>query len=88
MKLWRIFLTRQAEKDAKNLSRSNLKPKALSLLEVLAEDPYANPPPYEKLVGESPRTYSRRLNIQDRVVYEVLEAEHAIKILRLWTHYK
>ena len=85
---WRIVFTKQAQKDAKKLASSGLKSKAASLLEVIKEFPYQNPPPYEKLVGDLSGAYSRRINIQHRIVYEVMEAEHTIKVLRMWTHYE
>jgi toxin YoeB len=84
---WKIFFTKQAQKDAKKISRSNLKNKAQELLHIISSDPYETPPPYEKLVGDLAGLYSRRINIQHRLVYQVYEKEHAIKILRLWTHY-
>ncbi len=84
---WRLVFTKQAQKDAKKLAASNLKQKAQGLLNVLQADPFQNPPPYEKLVGDLAGAYSRRINIQHRLVYEVIEDEHAVKILRMWTHY-
>ena len=80
--------TKQAQKDAKKLSASGLKTKAETLLEILKENPYQNPPPYEKLVGDLNGAYSRRINIQHRLVYQVFENERIVKILRLWTHYE
>jgi len=85
---WKLIYTKHAQKDAKKLAASGLKNKAQSLLSVLAENPYQNPPPYEKLVGDLLGAYSRRINIQHRIVYQVLESEHVVKILRLWTHYE
>ena len=85
---WKLIYTKQAQKDAKKLAASGLKNKAQSLLSVLAENPYQNPPPYEKLVGDLLGAYSRRINIQHRIVYQVLESKHVVKILRLWTHYE
>jgi len=85
---WELLYTKQAQKDAKKLSASGLKKKAQVLLKVIKEDPYQNPPPYEKLVGDLSGAYSRRINIQHRLVYQVYEEEHAIKIIRLWTHYE
>lgn len=85
---WELAYTKQAQKDAKKLSASGLKKKAQSLLEIVKEDPYQNPPPYEKLVGDLSGAYSRRINIQHRLVYQVYEEEHVIKIIRLWTHYE
>ena len=85
---WELRYTRQAQKDAKKLSASGLRRKAQALLDVIKEDPYQNPPPYEKLVGDLSGVYSRRINIQHRLVYQVYEEEHVIKIIRLWTHYE
>lgn len=85
---WTLLYTREALKDAKKLKRSGLKGKAQALLEVLARDPFANPPPYEKLVGDLAGAYSRRINIQHRLVYQVLKAERVVKVLRMWTHYE
>ncbi|MEJ1384431.1 MAG: Txe/YoeB family addiction module toxin [Candidatus Sedimenticola sp. (ex Thyasira tokunagai)] len=84
---WRLVYTKQAQKDAKKLAASGLKKKAQTLLKLLEENPYQNPPPYEKLVGDLSGAYSSRINIQHRIVYQVLEEEHIIKVLRLWTHY-
>ena len=81
---WELLYTKQAQKDAKKLLASGLKKKAQALLEVIKEDPYQNPPPYEKLVGDLSGAYSRRINIQHRLVYQVYAEEHAIKIIRLW----
>ena len=85
---WKRVYTKQAQKDAKNLAESGLKEKARALLEVVEANPYQNPPPYEKLVGDLAGAYSRRINIQHRVVYQVLENERIVKVLRLWTHYE
>jgi len=85
---WKLVYTKQAQKDAKNLAASGLKEKARALLEVLEANPYQNPPPYEKLVGDLAGAYSRRINIQHRVLYQVLENERIVKVLRLWTHYE
>ncbi len=85
---WSVVFTKQAQKDARKLSSSNLKPQAQRLLEIIAEDPFQNPPPYEKLVGDLSGAYSRRINIQHRLVYQIYEAEKTIKILRMWTHYE
>jgi toxin YoeB len=84
---WRLLYTRQAQKDAKRLAASNLKPRAQELLDILADDPFRTPPPFEKLVGDLAGAYSRRINIQHRLVYQVLEAEGVVKVLRMWTHY-
>ena len=88
MAKWQLFYTKAAQKDAKNLSAAGLKDKAFSLLNIIAENPFQNPPPYEKLVGDLTGAYSRRINIQHRLVYQVLEAEQIVKILRMWTHYE
>ena len=85
---WRLVYTKQAQKDAKKLAASGLKEKARKLLELLEVDPYQSPPGYEKLLGDLAGAYSRRINIQHRIVYQVLEDEHIVKILRLWTHYE
>jgi len=85
---WRLVYTKHAAKDAKKLASSNLKSKAELLLEVLREDPLQSPPPYEKLVGDLAGAYSRRINIQHRLVYQVLEEERVVKVLRMWTHYE
>lgn len=85
---WQLVYTQHAQKDAKKLAASGLKEKAVNLLKVLEENPHQNPPPYEKLVGDLAGAYSRRINIQHRIVYEVVEQEHIVKILRLWTHYE
>lgn len=86
--MWSLHFTRQAQKDARKLASSGLKAKAQDLLVILELDPWQNPPPYEKLVGDLTGAYSRRINIQHRLVYQVLEAERVVKVLRLWTHYE
>jgi Txe/YoeB family toxin of toxin-antitoxin system len=86
--MWQVYYTKQAKKDAKKLASAGLKAKAKDLIEVITSNPYQNPPPYEKLVGDLDGAYSRRINIQHRLVYQVLESEKAIKVLRLWTHYE
>jgi toxin YoeB len=83
-----LVFTKQAQKDAKKLASAGLKPKAQILLSTLEQDPFQNPPPYEKLIGDLAGAYSRRINIQHRLVYQVLKAERLVKILRLWTHYE
>ena len=88
MVTWTLHYTKQAQKDAKKLASSGLKTKAQTLLATLEKDPWQNPPPFEKLVGDLSGAYSRRINIQHRLVYQVLEAEKAVKILQLWTHYE
>ncbi len=85
---WEVVFAKQALKDAKKLAASGLKAKALGLLEVLANDPFQNPPPFEKLVGDLAGAYSRRINIQHRIVYEVFVAEKTVRVLRMWTHYE
>lgn len=85
---WSLVYSRQAQKDAKKLASSGLKKKTLDLLAVLAEDPFATPPRYEKLVGDLAGCYSRRINIQHRLVYEVLSDERTVHVLRMWTHYE
>ncbi len=85
---WKLVFTRQARKDAKKLAASGLKPKAEELLALLADDPWQRPPPYERLVGDLKGACSRRINIQHRLVYQVLEAERVVKVLRMWTHYE
>jgi len=86
--MWSLHFTKQAQKDARKLVSSGLKQKAEDLLAILELDPWQNPPPYEKLVGDLTGAYSRRINIQHRLVYQVLEAEKVVKVLRLWTHYE
>jgi toxin YoeB len=85
---WNLVYTKQAQKDAKNLAASNLRDKAQTLLDILQTNPFQNPPPYEKLVGDLEGAYSRRINIQHRLVYEVLESKNTVKVLRMWTHYE
>lgn len=83
-----IVLTNQAEKDAKKLESCSLDKKAKGLLKVIKENPYQTPPPYEKLIGDLKGLYSRRINIQHRIVYKVYEKEKTIKVLKMWTHYE
>jgi Txe/YoeB family toxin of toxin-antitoxin system len=85
---WTLVYSRQAQKDARKLASSGLKTKAQRLLELIAEDPFATPPRYEKLVGDLAGCYSRRINIQHRLVYEVLPDDGVVHILRMWTHYE
>jgi len=85
---WRLVYTKQARKDARKLAASGLKSKAQELLNLLAEDPYRRPPPFEKLVGDLAGAHSRRINIQHRIVYQVIEERRVVKVLRLWTHYE
>lgn len=84
---YRVVYAKQAQKDAKKIARSHLKEKALELIDLLGEDPFRKPPEYEALVGDLSGTYSRRINIQHRLVYQVYEEEKAVKVLRMWTHY-
>lgn len=85
---WELYFTRQARKDAKKLAAAGFRGKAQELLDILRDDPFRKPPPYEKLVGDLAGAYSRRINIRHRLVYQVLEQERSVKILRLWTHYE
>ena len=85
---WQLFFTAQARKDAKKLARAGLKERAQKLLDIIQANPYQNPPPYEKLVGDLAGAYSRRINIQHRLVYQILEEKNAVKVLRLCTHYE
>ena len=85
---WRIVFTKQAQKDAKKVSASNLKPKAEKIIKILRQNPFQTPPPYEKLVGDLAGAYSRRLNIQHRIVYQVIPDEKIVKLIRMWTHYE
>ena len=85
---WEVVFARHALKDAKKLSAAGLRDKAQALLDVLAQDPFQNPPPYEKLVGDLEGAYSRRINIQHRMVYEVFKKERIVRVLRMWTHYE
>ena len=85
---WEVVYTNQAKKDARKLAASNLKKKAQELLSVIEVDPYQNPPSYEKLVGDLAGAYSRRINIQHRLVYQVLEEENTVKVMRMWSHYE
>ena len=85
---WRIVYAKQAQRDAKKLNASGLRPKAEQLLSILSEDPYRNPPHFEKLVGDLAGAYSRRINIQHRLVYQVLDDRRIVKVLRIWSHYE
>ena len=84
---WQIVYTKQAQKDAKKISASGLRSKVEALLDILSKDPYQNPPPFEKLVGDLAGAYSRRINIQHRLVYQILKGIKTVKIIRMWTHY-
>ena len=85
---WALVFAKQAQKDAKKLAASGLKPKAQELLDLLAADPFDKPPPFEKLVGDLAGAYSRRINIQHRLVYEVFVEQQTVRVLRMWTHYE
>jgi toxin YoeB len=85
---WELYFTRQARRDARKLAASGLRARAQQLLDIIVENPFQNPPPYERLVGDLAGAYSRRINIQHRLVYQVLDDRGAIKILRMWTHYE
>lgn len=85
---WEVVFAKHALKDAKKLSAAGLKEKAQALLVVLAQDPFQNPPPFEKLVGDLDGAYSRRINIQHRIVYDVFKKERIVRVLRMWTHYE
>ena len=88
MVAWQLVFTRHAQKDAKQLAAAGFKPKAEALLQILARNPFQTPPPYEKLIGDLAGAYSRRINIQHRLVYQVLEDIRTIKVIRMWTHYE
>ena len=85
---WRLAFTKQAQKDARKIARAGLKPQVNRLLEVLREDPFQNPPSYEKLVGDLSGACSRRINIHHRLVYQILEDVRTVKVIRMWTHYE
>ena len=85
---WNLVYTKQAQKDAKRLAASGLRERAQKLLELLAKDPFSKPPPFEKLVGDLAGAYSRRINIQHRLVYQVVPERRTVKVLRMWTHYE
>ncbi len=85
---WRIVFTKQAQKDAKKVTASKLKTKAEKVIEILRQNPFQTPPTYEKLIGDLAGAYSRRLNIQHRIVYQVIADEKTVKIIRMWTHYE
>lgn len=85
---WSVVFTKQAQKDAKKLASSNLRPQAQRLLDIIAKNPFQTPPPCEKLIGDLAGAYSRRINIQHRLVYQVYDAERTIKVVRMWTHYE
>ena len=85
---WKLIYTKQAQKDAKKLKKAGLKPQTIQLLEILKQNPFQSPPPFEKLVGDLSGAYSRRINIKHRLIYQVLEDKNIVKIIRMWTHYK
>jgi Txe/YoeB family toxin of toxin-antitoxin system len=85
---WRIVYTKQAQKDAKRIAAASLRPKAEQLLEILSKNPFQTPPPYEKLMGDLSGAYSRRINIQHRLVYQILKEIRTVKVIRMWTHYE
>lgn len=85
---WQLVFTKHAQKDAQKLASSGLKEKARSLLAIIGEQPFQNPPPYEKLIGDLSGAYSRRINIQHRLVYQVLSEQKIVKVLRMWSHYE
>ena len=85
---WRVVFTKQAQKDAKKLSASGLKQKAEALINILRENPYQASPPFEKLIGDLAGAYSRRMNIQHRLVYQIINEEKVVKIIRMWIHYE
>jgi toxin YoeB len=85
---WSIVFTKQAQKDTRKIASANLRPQAERLLAILSDNPFQNPPPYEKLVGDLAGAYSRRINIQHRLVYQVYPDEQTVKVLRMWTHYE
>lgn len=85
---WKLLYTRQAQKDAKKIAASGLKPNALEILKIVETDPFQVPPPYEKLLGDLTGTYSRKINTLHRIVYQILKEEKIVKIIRMWTHYE
>ena len=86
--MWEIVYTKQAQKDAKKLSSNSLRSKAEQLLKILKQNPWQKPPPYEKLIGDLAGAYSRRINIQHRMIYQIVKEEKVVKIIRMWTHYE
>ena len=85
---WRLVFTGQAQKDAKKIAQSGLKPQTARLLDILQKNPYQNPPPYEKLVGDLSGAFSRRINIQHRLIYQIIDDSKIVKVIRMWTHYE
>ena len=88
MKTWKVVFTKQAQKDARKLSRSGLRPKAEFLLDLLKKNPFQESPPYEKLLGDLGGAYSRRINVQHRLVYQVIKDQKIVKVIRMWTRYE
>ena len=86
--MWRVVFTKQAQKDAEKLSAAGLRSKAEKLLDILRDNPYQIPPPFEKLIGDLSGAYSRRINIQHRIVYQILDDEKIVKVIRMWSHYE
>ena len=86
--MWKVVFTKQAQKDAKKLSAAGLRPKAEQLIEILCEDAYKTPPPFEKLIGDLAGAFSRRINIQHRMVYQILDDIKVVKVIRMWTYYE
>jgi Txe/YoeB family toxin of toxin-antitoxin system len=86
--MWQVVFTKQAQKDAKKLSAAGLRTKAEQLIKILRENPYMTPPPFEKLLGDLSGAFSRRINIQHRLVYQILDSEKIVKVIRMWTHYE
>jgi len=86
--MWQLVFTKQAQKDAKKIAQSGLKPNAERLLQILKEDPYRSPPPYEKLLGDLSGAFSRRINVQHRLVYQIFNDIKTVKVIRMWTHYE
>lgn len=86
--MWKVVFTKQAQKDAKQIVRAGLRPQAERLIEILKDNPFKMPPPFEKLAGELAGAFSRRINIQHRLVYQVLKESHTVKVIRMWTHYE
>jgi toxin YoeB len=85
---WKVVYTRQAQRDARRIAAAGLRPKAERILEILSRNPFPTPPPFEKLLGDLSGAYSRRINIQHRLVYQILEEERTVKVIRMWTHYE
>jgi len=85
---WRIVYTRQAQRDAKKIVAAGFRPKAEKLFSILSQNPFQTPPPYEQLLGDLSGAYSRRINIQHRLVYQILEESKTVKVIRMWTHYE